>query len=89
MLYIGGTGGGICNVRYPGSAALVCLLAAVLCGSPATVCPYPMSTAPNIHLTRQLRVVPGEPDFIISMLVTKSFPYVHLSFNVILISLKT
>ena len=42
MLFIGGTGGGeggICNVRYPGGAALVCLLAAVLCGSPATVCP--------------------------------------------------
>jgi len=32
-------------VRYPGGAALVCLLAAVLCGSPATVYPYPMSTA--------------------------------------------
>ena len=25
--------------------AQVCLLAAVLCGSPATVCPFPMSTA--------------------------------------------
>jgi len=28
-----------------GCAAHVCLLAAVLCGSPATVCLYPMSTA--------------------------------------------
>jgi len=27
-------------VRYPGGAAVVCLLAAVLCGSPATVFPY-------------------------------------------------
>jgi len=32
-------------VRYPGGAALVYLVAAVVCGSPATVCPYPMSTA--------------------------------------------
>jgi len=40
MLFIGGigVGGGIRNVLYPGGAALVCLLAAVLCGSPATVC---------------------------------------------------
>jgi len=37
-------------VRYPGGAALVCLLAAVLCGSPATVCPYPMSTAVGLLL---------------------------------------
>jgi len=42
--------GGICNVRYPGGAALVCLLAAVLCGSPATVCPYLMSTAGGLLL---------------------------------------
>ena len=27
----------MCDVRYPGGAAQVCLLAAVLCGSPATV----------------------------------------------------
>ena len=27
-----------------GCADQVCLLAAVLCGSPVTVCPYPMST---------------------------------------------
>ena len=26
-------------------AAQVCLLTAVLCGSPAVVCPFPMSTA--------------------------------------------
>ena len=50
MLFIGGTGGVICNVRYPGGEALVCLLAAVLCGSPATVCPYPMSTAGGLLL---------------------------------------
>ena len=42
--------GGICNVCYPGGAALVCLLAAVLCGSPATVCPYLMSTAGGLLL---------------------------------------
>jgi len=45
MIFIGGQGGGICNVRYPGGAALVCLLASVLCGSPVTVFPYPMSIA--------------------------------------------
>jgi len=49
MLFIGGMGG-ICNVRYPGGAALECLLAAVLCGSPGTVCPYPMSTAGGLLL---------------------------------------
>jgi len=37
-------------VRYPGGAALVCLLAAVLCGPPATVCPYPMATAGGLLL---------------------------------------
>jgi len=37
-------------VRYSGGAALVCLLAAVLCMSPATVCPYPMSTAGGLLL---------------------------------------
>jgi len=42
--------GGICNVRYPGGAAVVCLLAAVLCGSPVTVCPYPMSIAGGLLL---------------------------------------
>jgi len=33
-----------------GCAAQVCLLAAVLCGSPVTVCPYPMSTAGELLL---------------------------------------
>jgi len=33
-----------------GCAAQVCLLAAVLRGSPATVCPYPMSTAGGLLL---------------------------------------
>jgi len=33
-----------------GCAAQVCLLAAVLCGSPTTVCPYPMSTAGGLSL---------------------------------------
>jgi len=37
-------------VRYPGGAALVCLLAAVLCGSLVTVCPYPTSTAGGLSL---------------------------------------
>ena len=50
MLFIGGTEGGICNVHYPGGAALIYLLAAVLCGSPATVCPYPISTAGGLFL---------------------------------------
>ena len=33
-----------------GCAAGVCLLATVLCRSPATVCPYPMSTAGQLLL---------------------------------------
>ena len=33
-----------------GCAAQVCLLAAVLCGSPAVVCPFPMSTAGGLLL---------------------------------------
>jgi len=33
-----------------GCAAQVCLLAAVLCGSLVTVCPYPMSTAGGLLL---------------------------------------
>jgi len=51
-LFLRGMGGGwgICDVRYPGGAAQVCLLAAVLCGSAATVCPYPMSTAGGLLL---------------------------------------
>ena len=33
-----------------GCAAQVCLTAAILCGSPAIVCPFPMSTAVTIIL---------------------------------------
>ena len=33
-----------------GCTAQVCLLAVVLCGSPLTVCPYPMSTAGGLLL---------------------------------------
>ena len=33
-----------------GCTAQVCLLAAVLCGSPATVCPFPISTAGGLLL---------------------------------------
>jgi len=33
-----------------GCAAQECLLVAVLCRSPATICPYPMSTAGGILL---------------------------------------
>ena len=46
VLFLRGTGEGVsvmCAIL--GCAAQVCLLAAVLCGSPVTVCPYPMSTA--------------------------------------------
>jgi len=43
-------GGAICNVRYPGGAALVFLLAAVLCGFPVTVFPYPISIAGGLLL---------------------------------------
>ena len=51
MLFIGGMGGGI-SVMWAilGCAALVCLLAAVLCGSPFTVFPYPMSIAGGLLL---------------------------------------
>ena len=47
MLFLRGTGGGEVSVLCAilGCAAQVCLLDAVLCESPATVCPYPMSTA--------------------------------------------
>jgi len=51
MLILRGTGGGLsvmCAIL--GCAAQVCMLAAVLCGSPATVCPYPMSTAGGLFL---------------------------------------
>jgi len=51
MLFIGARGGGLflmCAIL--GCAASVCLLPAVLCGSPATGCPYPMSTAGGLLL---------------------------------------
>ena len=35
-------------MRYPGCAAEICLLAAVVCECPAIVCPFPMSTAAGI-----------------------------------------
>ena len=53
MLFLRGTagrGGGSVMCAILGCAAQVCLLAAVLCGSPATVCPYPMSTAGGLFL---------------------------------------
>ena len=52
MLFIRGTNGGGVSVMCAilGCAAQVCLLAAVLCGSPASVCPYPMSTAGGLFL---------------------------------------
>ena len=51
MLFLRGTGGGVSVVcAILGCAVQVCLLAAVLCGSPATVCPYPMSTAGGLLL---------------------------------------
>ena len=52
VLFIGVTGGGGVSVMCVilGCAAQVCLLAVVLCGSPATVCPYPMSTAGGLLL---------------------------------------
>ena len=50
MLFIGGTGGGgICNVRYPGGAALVCLLAAVLCGDPHRTAASRHTSVPPIN----------------------------------------
>jgi len=51
MLFLRGMGGGLsvmCAIL--GCAAQVCLLTAVLCGSPATVCPYLMSTAGGLLL---------------------------------------
>ena len=51
MLFLRGTGGGVSVMcANLGCAAQVCLLAAVLCGSPVTVCPYPMSTAVGLLL---------------------------------------
>ena len=50
MLFLRGMGGGSVMCAILGCAAQVCLLAAVLCGSPATVCPYPISTAGGLLL---------------------------------------
>ena len=51
MGHVGGRWTGV-SVMCPilGCAAQVCLLAAVLCGSPAIVCPFPMSTADGLLL---------------------------------------
>jgi hypothetical protein len=53
MLLLRDTGGGggvsvMCAIL--GCTAQVCLLAAVLCGSPAIVCPFPVSTAGGLLL---------------------------------------
>ena len=50
MLLLRGTGGVSVMCAILGCAAQVCLLAAVLCGSPAIVCPFPMSTAGGLLL---------------------------------------
>ena len=51
MLFLRGTGGGVSVMcANLGCAAQVCLLTAILCGSAATVCPYPMSTAGGLLL---------------------------------------
>jgi len=52
MLLLRDTGGGVISVMCPilGCTAQVCLLAAVLCGSPAIVCPFPLSTAGGLLL---------------------------------------
>ena len=50
MLFIWAQGGGICNLRYPAGAALVFLLASVLCGFPVTVFPYPISISGGLLL---------------------------------------
>jgi len=50
MLFIGGQGGVSVMCAILGCAAVVCLLAAVLCGSPVTVFPYPMSIAGGLLL---------------------------------------
>jgi len=50
-IFKGYRGGGLsvmCAIL--GCAAQVCLLAAVLCGSPVTVYPYPISTAGGLLL---------------------------------------
>jgi len=58
-----GHGGGVVSVicAILGCAAQVCLLAAVLCGSPATVCPYPMFTAGGLCCVCSLSFVSAHP----------------------------
>jgi len=52
FFFLGGGGGGGISVMCAilGCAGQVCLLAAVLCESPAIVCPFPMSTAGGLWL---------------------------------------
>ena len=52
VIVMGTCGGGGVSVMCAilGCAAEVCLLAAVLCGSTAIVCPFPMSTAGGLLL---------------------------------------
>jgi len=55
MLFLGGTGGGgdyLCCALSWGVQLkyVVCVLAAVLCGSPATPCPYLMSAAEHTNV---------------------------------------
>jgi len=48
-IFKGHGGGGSVMCAILGCAALVCLLAAVLCGSPATVCPYGQADILELH----------------------------------------
>jgi len=50
MLFLRDKGGGSVICAILECTAQVCLLAAVLCGFPATVCPFPMSTAGGLFL---------------------------------------
>ena len=50
MLFIGGAGGVSVMCAILGCTAQVCLFAAVLCGSPAIVCPFPMPTVGGLLL---------------------------------------
>jgi len=50
MLLLRVTGGGSVMCTILGCTAQVCLLTAVLCGSPAVVCPFTMSTAGGLLL---------------------------------------
>jgi len=57
MLLLRGRGGVSVMCAILGCAAQVCLLAAVLCGSPATACSFPMSTAGGLLLWVILELV--------------------------------